>query len=460
MSQDFIHKSAISEHWLYWSFLTPDLLKKPLYTIDTQAIHIIDPGYLNYDNGPDIQNAILEIGGIIHKGDIEFHLNPEAWFKHGHHEDRRYQNIILHILWDAPQEIDSSLLRRFPHVILCHQLDIPFSDWLQKMNMLEQEGSWNRYKIVKTNSLTLQQLKKYGQIRFRRKVERLKCWLEQFSFEDTLFISLAEALGYSKNKFPFRQLLWENPPSKIIQIIPKLHYSVIGIWVYLAIRANLLTAQSFTHLTVYQKPIITKVYNLFTYYNEQGILPDLELRDWYFSRVRPVNNPIVRLAALAQIIYNYQASSFFKAMLKSAGERLSLKNLLLKFQASIQFPFNDQLIDAIQSLYQISIYSTQTIGITRARQFIINFVLPIMFLWAERSGNSGFQQYVEGLYEEFPACESTRWINHYQNKFSSPSFVAGFKKFAIYQQGLLEFRAEQQVPNLFKYNPERVNSDF
>jgi hypothetical protein len=328
------------------------------------------------------------------------------------------------------------------------------------MNMLEQEGSWNNYKAAKTNSLTLQQLRNYGRIRFRRKVERLKCWLEQFSFEDTLFISLAEAFGYSKNKFPFRQLLWENPPSKIFLIIPKLHYSVIGIWVYLAIRANLLTAQSFTHLTVYQKPIITKVYNLFTYYNEQGILPNLKLSDWYFSRVRPANNPIIRLAALSQIIYNYQAFPFFKEMLKSVGERLSLKNLLLKLQASIQFPFNDQLIDAIQSLYQISINNTQTIGITRIRQFIINFVLPIMFLWAERSGNSGFQQYIEGLYEEFPACESTNLIKHYQNKFSSPSLVTDFKKFAIYQQGLLEFQAEQQVPNLFRDNLERINSDI
>lgn len=459
MSQDFLNKSLIPEHWLYWSFLTPDLLKRPLYTIDTQAIKIIDPGHLNYDNGPDIQNAILEIGGIIQKGDIEFHLNPEDWFKHGHHEDRRYQNIILHILWDAPREIDPSLIRRFPHVILCHQLDIPFPDWLQKMNILEQDGSLEASTTPEATSLTPQELRNYGQVRFRRKVERIKCWLERFSFEDTLFISLSETLGYSKNKFPFRQLLWENPPSKIFQLIPKLHCSVIGIWVYLAIRANLLTAQSFTHLTDYQKPITTKVYNLFTYYNEQGILPNLELSDWYFSRVRPVNNPIIRLAALAQIIYKYQASSLFKAMLKSVSERQSLKNLLLQLQAYMKFPFQIQLIEAIQTLYRFSIHNTQTIGITRFRQFIINFVLPIMFLWAERSGNSGFQQYIEGLYEEFPACDDTSLNKHYENKFSSPSFTTDFKKFAIYQQGLLEFQAEQQIPNLFKHNPEGINSD-
>lgn len=445
MNQDFLHKSVIPEHWLYWSFLTPDLLKKPLYTIDTQAINIIDSGHLNYDNGPDIQNAILEIGGIIQKGDIEFHLNPEDWFKHGHNEDRRYQNLILHILWDAPRVIDSSLLKRFPHLVLRHQLNIPFSDWLQNMNMFEQDGSWNSYPAPETTSLTLQQLRNYGQIRFKRKVERLKCWLKQFSFEDALFISLAEALGYSKNKFSFRQLLWENPPSKIFQFIPKLHCSVIGIWVYLAMCADLLTAQSFTHLTAYQKPIITKIYNLFTYYNERGILPDLQLSDWYFSRIRPANNPIIRLAALAQIVYKYQASSLFKVILNSASERQSLKNLLLKLQAHIQFPFHNQLIEAIQALYRFSINNTQTIGITRIRQFIINSVLPILFLWAERTGNTVFQQYIEGLYEEFPACDDTSMNKHCQTEFSDQSLKTNFNTFAIHQQGLLEFLAEKQT---------------
>lgn len=450
MNQDLIHEPKIPEHWLYWSFLSPNLIKNPLTTIDNQIVNIINPGQLNYDNGPDILNAVIEINGIIQKGDIEFHLTPGDWFKHGHHEDLRYRNLILHIIWKSTNDINSNLLQRFPHIILSDQINIPFSDWFQQMNLLDQNETVNNLRVPKINSTTLLELKFYGQHRFKRKVERFKCWLEQFSFEDIIFISLAEALGYSKNKFPFRQLLWENPPSKIFQTIPKLHRSVIGIWVYLAICSDFLNAHSFNSLTIHQNPISTKIYDTFTYFNDQGVLPNLKLRDWYFSRVRPVNSPIIRLAALAQIIYNYQGTSLFKTILNAASERKVLKKLLLTLQEYIQFSFNSQLVEAIKTFHQLPIQNHYTIGKKRNKQFILNSVLPILFLWAERTSNKGFQEYIEGLNEEFPVCDDTGLIQNYQKRLFKQSQNTDFNKFAIYQQGLFELLAEQKPQNLFE----------
>lgn len=447
MNQDLIHKTKIPEHWLYWSFLSPDLLKKPLLTTDNQAVNIIDKGQLNYDNGPDILNAVVEINGVVQKGNIEFHLTPEDWFKHGHHEDQRYRNLILHILWDSTHHIDSKLLNRFPHIILSHQIKISLPEWFEKMNSLDQNESSNSFMISNSISLNLEQLKHYGQHRFNRKVERFKCWLEQFSFEDILFISLAEAMGYSKNKFPFRQILWENPPSIIFHSIPKLYRSVLGIWVYLAIRADFLNAYSFNSHTT--QPITIKIYNLYTYFNKQGVVPTLQLRDWYFSRVRPANSPIIRLAALAEIIHKYQGISLFKIILNSASERQTLQNLLQKLKTHLQFPFNNQLAGAIHSLYQLPVRNYHTIGIKRIQQFILNSVLPVLFLWAERTGNKGFQQYIKGLYEEFPSCDDAKLIQNYQRRFSSRLRKTDINKFAIYQQGLLELIAEQQTQNSF-----------
>lgn len=448
MDQDYPHKPAIPEHWLHWTFLSPELLIAPLYTINRQPLKTIDPGQLNFDNGPDIRSATLNIGGVLQKGDVEFHINPQDWFRHGHHEDRRYDNIILHVLWEAPPEIDRRLRGRFPHVVLKHQLRIPYSEWTEKMLQLEAEDA--RKTTTIPGRLTPSLLKQLAEARFERKVQRFKYWLEQFSIEDVFMIALGEAFGYSKNKFPFRQLLWETPPSKIFQATPKFYASPMGIWVYLALRASLLTTHSFTRLALRQNPLLEKVHNLFRYFNREGTLAVLQLPDWYFSRVRPANNPIIRVAALAQIIFQHRQSSPFEQVLQAAMARTSLKELMLSWQSCLQIPINSQLSQAVESVYGLRFPNRHTMGTCRMKQFIVNSVFPLLFLWAERKKNHGFQQYLLGLYEEFPACEDTGLLNR---STSGTPLPRAFSRLAIYQQGLLEFFARQSLGSRLHFHP-------
>ena len=46
--------------------------------------------------------AHLIIGGREVKGDIEIHLVSSDWYHHGHHQDPRYDKVILHVvLWKS-----------------------------------------------------------------------------------------------------------------------------------------------------------------------------------------------------------------------------------------------------------------------------------------------------------------------------------------------------------------------
>lgn len=444
MNQDLPIKSKICEQWLYRTFRSPHLLKKPLRTVVNLPVNIIHPGKMNLDNGPDIRNAVLEINGIVQKGDIEFHLAPQDWFKHGHHEDRRYQNLILHVLWDAPQGIPSALLCRFPHLILCHNLSIPFLAWSEKMSQLEDEDSGVDRKIRGIKNVTVHQLKNFGQIRFIHKVERFQQWLSQFSFEEMVIISLAEVLGYSKNKFPMRELLWENPPSKIFGAVPRFCWSPLGIWVYLTMQANLLTAQSFNHLNIRHNGIIERTHQLFNHFARQGATPILTVEDWNFSRIRPANQPVIRLGALSQIIFMYQGVSLFKRMLESASKRLDLKHLVAEWKSCLNLPMSNGLGTAIQDMFCIPLRSNQIIGSQRTNQFIINAAMPLLYLWASRSHNPGFQHYISGLYEEFPACEDAKILRQFETILSNSSPL----RLAIHQQGALELLAEQSINSM------------
>lgn len=61
-------------------------------------VKLIYKGELYSNFGPDIQNTKIEYNNRVYTGDIEFHINSIDWFRHNHHTNVRYNNVILHIV--------------------------------------------------------------------------------------------------------------------------------------------------------------------------------------------------------------------------------------------------------------------------------------------------------------------------------------------------------------------------
>ena len=94
------NESILQKIWQTRSFL-PQNLK----TTDDEPIEIIDFGTLNHSNGPDFINAKIKISNNIHSGDIEIHYQSSLWNKHQHQYDPRYNQVILHVVWNHDKEI-------------------------------------------------------------------------------------------------------------------------------------------------------------------------------------------------------------------------------------------------------------------------------------------------------------------------------------------------------------------
>src|SRR4051794_6672523 len=88
--------------WQY-SLYRPDNLK----TIEGTSVHIIHPGTLNRDAGPDFSNARIRVGNTTLAGNVELHVKASDWLKHGHADNAAYQNIVLHVVYnnDVPVEL-------------------------------------------------------------------------------------------------------------------------------------------------------------------------------------------------------------------------------------------------------------------------------------------------------------------------------------------------------------------
>ena len=63
-----------------------------------EELHIEDPGKLNHGAGPDFLDAAVRIGSVTFHGSIEIHMAEGEWFEHGHHNDRNFNSVVLHVV--------------------------------------------------------------------------------------------------------------------------------------------------------------------------------------------------------------------------------------------------------------------------------------------------------------------------------------------------------------------------
>jgi hypothetical protein len=87
---------------------------KTLNTVDCQPINILNYGEWNRLQGPDFSGVLLEIGSVKWSGDVEFHWCTSDWKKHQHHDDEKYNKVILHVVWEHDCEIANQLGEKVP----------------------------------------------------------------------------------------------------------------------------------------------------------------------------------------------------------------------------------------------------------------------------------------------------------------------------------------------------------
>lgn len=66
---------------------------------------VLQIGKYNIHAGPDFCEAKLCVGKLILAGNVEIHRKASEWITHKHHEDPAYDNVILHVVLEADQDI-------------------------------------------------------------------------------------------------------------------------------------------------------------------------------------------------------------------------------------------------------------------------------------------------------------------------------------------------------------------
>ncbi len=178
-------------------------------------VKILYKGEINRNFGPDIQNAKIKINNICYSGDIEFHRYSIDWFRHSHHLDDKYNNVVLHIVYQNNSKIRIINLknRRIKTFIL---KDV----FIRNNNQTGQDHRIKNklpcYYMIKRKMNNIQTLIKIfldmGMNNIKRKITDIlkfyfyfkNIYLDPGLYDQILFVSIFKGLGYYHNRYNFQ----------------------------------------------------------------------------------------------------------------------------------------------------------------------------------------------------------------------------------------------------------------
>ena len=402
--------------------------KRSLFTDTGDHIDVVFPGRLCYGQGCDFQDAVIDFDGTIVSGKVEVHVKSSQWYAHGHHRDKRYNDIILHVvMWhDLGTPVILHNGNTIPTVCLHH-------------SCYPGENFYNQNLLLNNDLYLCPSLEKYskqdyllrvicnaGQERFAGKVATLLQSLSVKEVDQVLFYFVARALGYDKNSIPLGKLV-ELLPVKVLEQ-NKDRETEFNRALLLG-TAGLLPSQR------------VNMKNKFTWDSETATVERVWLSnkrantmnyaEWYFWGVRPLNSPVRRVVALSYLISYYRRTGFLQGILTAV--RKSYSNGPLNLAKAVIVPGVGYWANHFD-FGKPSAKNAAIVGHSKALEITVNVLLPFAHAWAELNGELRLQKQATDIYLNYLIAPDNQITRFMKQQF----LLAGnLKLTAPLQQGLI-----------------------
>lgn len=350
-----------------------------MVTTDGRRIEVLDPGLLNRDAGPDFFNAKILIDGQQWAGNIEIHARASDWLRHGHDSDSAYDTVVLHVVEHNDADIYRRDGQKIPQMIMKCAAD--FSRKYQQMVNNPTRDLPCGAEVGSLPSLYITDwLSALAFERLYAKSERIDALLKDNNqdWAETIYVTLARALGFSTNSQPF-ELLAKSTPLKVL-----LHHAddVRVLEAILFGQAGLLDP-------CYNGPdeYIMRLVQDYNFYSRKYSLRPSANIVWKMARMRPHNFPHRRIAALAAMIASNVL--FSNRALEVEDERTArgFFDVTLSPYWGAHFTFGQRQSVASQKAFS---FSSVTV-------LLINVVAPLICAYASYLRSDSRMQYAVDL---------------------------------------------------------------
>jgi len=390
-------------------------------------LHIIFPGRLSTRPGSDFEDAVIGMNGRIVTGDVEIHVKSSQWRTHRHHQDPKYNNIVLHVVWlrDNRTPVILQNGRTVPTLCLAAYRNKPTDELLGSPAgpYVLCPISRGHHQITRIQTI----LTDAGIERFQGKVDSYCKALDVEGAEQVLYRGIARALGYTQNAEPFQELAQMLP----LDILRAHGESKLAVWQALLLGyAGLLPSQR--NKVAGDRTATRLATRLEDIWKSASVIWTMQETDWRFFRVRPDNFPTRRIIALSRILSRYRSSGLLSGSLRlvektplNGGHRWLETGLVVSspgyWETHFDFGVNTSRASSL-------------IGYERASAIALNVLLPFTAAWGKRHFDARLINKAVQLYGGYPARGDNELIRFMRQQLR---LEANFAVSACQQQGLI-----------------------
>lgn len=377
MQEDFLHYV-----WQHQYFDHTDLR-----TTDGQLITVLKPGYRNADAGPDFLTARLQLDDVEWNGAVEIHLKASDWHRHQHQTDPKYDQVVLHVVFEADQPVqrlDGSIVpalalssRVAPELLQAyHRLLEQPTVLLPCAAQLPEVPEINRTSMVERALLE----------RVEQKATVVAALHQRLGddWEATAYHTLAAGFGFQKNSEPLARLAKALP----LAVLRRHRHDEVQLEALLFGQAGFLAESEATT----DDEHIAKLRQEFEFLRHKYSLHGtaLAVHEWNFLRLRPANFPPVRLAQLAAVLHARPA--LFDALLTAADLPTLMRFFLVPTSEYWRGHYRPGVPGKVPALGKSSVYL-----------LITNVVVPLRVAYARYTGQPDLVESAVTLLTLLPA---------------------------------------------------------
>ena len=382
------------EKLLHFAWKHKILPLRPLLTTEGESVEVIDPGQANRNQGADFFNAKVKIGQTVWAGYVEIHVKASDWFRHGHHEDARYNNVVLHVV----QTADAQAVTQDGKALPTLQIDVPAPMLTRYQEPCQTDDYPRCHRVVaaipslKVHSWMEQLLAERLDGKSARILKRVK--ESRGDWEQAAFATLARNFGFGING----ELLEEWAAHVPLAAAAKHRNNLLQVQALFLGTAGLIG-----HLGPHDGCDAQKAEAEYAYLAHKFSLPAPPPFLWRYLRTRPYNFPHLRILQLAAVFHHGGAQ--LHALLEASDTAL--------LQRCLQ---------------------GAPLSVSAIRLIAINTVAPLLYAYGQAQGNDTLVSRAMDLLESLPAEN-----NYIIRQWSACGLEAGT---AAHSQALIQLKRE------------------
>ena len=216
----------MTEDYLHFIWKNKRIPKFDFQLKEHQILTIIDVGeYNEHESGPDFKFGAIQFEDIKFYGHIEMHVKSSDWYKHNHHLDRAYDNVILHVVYENDKEVIQNGFK-IPVIELKEIIDDKHYGYYISKKL-------NKATFPCANELPNLDLFHFEYMKIKALEDKLQAKVkligssEEVSLSEVLYQFMGLAFGTAINSIPFNSVLDKVPYKSLLKLNSSKRYQLV-----------------------------------------------------------------------------------------------------------------------------------------------------------------------------------------------------------------------------------------